>query len=78
MNRKRQLSEREQEALTFARSNYPHWRKRFSVTLADHMKQRPTGIKIDVWRSWYFWPCGDHRMCVNFQIVRRLLKQQVV
>ena len=77
MKTKRPLTERELQALTFCRQQHA-WRKKFSEPLADFMKRVPKGIKPTVWRSWYFYPCGDLRLCVDYQIVRRLLRQKVV
>lgn len=85
---KQLLTEREQEALTWARANYRHWRKRFGETLTEHMAALPAHMrlpdyypqqarrrKVDLWRFWYFRPFGENRWNVHVQIVRRLLRE---
>jgi hypothetical protein len=89
---KQPLTEREQQALGWARSNYRrNWRKRFSESLAEHMAAMPQWMrlpdfypfrsrqkKIALWRNWYFFPFGDKWMNVNVAIMRRLLRERRV
>ena len=78
MTKKRALSERERQAMTWIRSNYRDWRKRFAGSLVEHMAERPEWVEVDVWRSWYAQPFGNNRFNVNIAIARRLLRAGVV
>lgn len=81
------LTEREQIALTWVRSNDRHWRKSNSRTVAEHMASIPDWMNRPYfcgrakreywlrWLSWYFFPTGNDWMNVNYAIVRRLLRQ---
>lgn len=74
---KRQLTEREQQALTYCRQ-FHRWRKRFSQTRTEHNAAIPKGMKPDVWDSWYDYPTGDVQINEDYRIVRHLLRDGVV
>jgi hypothetical protein len=88
---KYQLTEREQEAVTWARSNYHAWRKRFGETLEQHMAAMPTHMvlpsyypeesrqaKRDLWEYWYHSPFGAPDFNEHVAIVRRLLLSKLI
>lgn len=87
---KQPLTEREQEALTWARQQH-HWRKRYDVTLEQHMVAMPAHMrlpdfypekarqeKLDHWAYWYEQPFGVPEWNENVAIVRRLLRERRV
>lgn len=85
MRRRPLLTGREQEAVDWAKRSYPHWRKRFHETLAEHMthlracpdyypeetKQR----KREEWEYLFDHPFGDEEWNVHVQILHRLFAE---
>jgi hypothetical protein len=91
MGKRKPLTEREQEALSWAKSNYPRWRKRWNETLEQHMAAMPQYMqlpdyyplksrreKLILWFSWYLYPFGIPEWNENVRIVRHLLRDRAV